>query len=304
MAGRGKFNGLSIAKEKRVIPFRLPGLYGIRSKCPVGVQQGRSFRQILLRKQTLDWRRHEIGIAQVALAIGEGEPLGVADQPPTLRVLRPETTQVEVLQNTQHLPYGDAARGGRSHAANMERSVGDADGVPFPDAIVCQIREREDARVARRLPYRLDDCFGNGALVEGFCAACGDRPQRLSIGLVLQDTTDLQRCAGLVKEVARGALIGLQLVAFCCDERGQAGGDLEALGSQFDGRVEQPGPLGCAKPRMNLVHQFDCARRAYGPSPDHGIHEFQRLSLIVQEELRCRLHRGRLSPVERGDLAG
>ena len=74
----------------------------------LGIDQGAALGEIGGIEQTRERHRHEIGVGEVARAIGEGEPFGLGDEMGGTRAER-RRTKVEGLDHSEHLAHGDAA---------------------------------------------------------------------------------------------------------------------------------------------------------------------------------------------------
>src|SRR5690606_28078636 len=108
-AGRGKFDRFTVAEQEGVVPFRLTSRGLVFRQRLVAIEKCGPGGEIILAEKPVDRGRHEIGIAEITLAVGKGEPLGVADETPALRVLRAKAADVEILENAEHLPDGNAS---------------------------------------------------------------------------------------------------------------------------------------------------------------------------------------------------
>ena len=94
-----------------------PGLTVVFGQRGRPAQQRRARLQVGGVEQALG-DRHEIAVGDVALAVGEGEAGGVADEPPAFRIVGAERGKVERLDHAEDLADGQRAGGGRTHAAD------------------------------------------------------------------------------------------------------------------------------------------------------------------------------------------
>ena len=91
--------------------------------------------------------RHEIGVADVVVAVGEGELLAPrrSGAAPAVHGIGRAAAEVEGLEQLQGLRHGDAARRGRAHAADAIVAVGDAQRLALLDAVAGEVGQRDVA---------------------------------------------------------------------------------------------------------------------------------------------------------------
>ena len=87
----------------------------------------------------------------------------------------PRSNGFDQLQGLRHR---DAARGGRSHAADAVAAIGEAQRLALLDPVAGEIGKRDVALMVGRGGHRLDDGLRDGALVERVGTALGDGAQR------------------------------------------------------------------------------------------------------------------------------
>ena len=139
-------------------------------------QQRRARLQVAGVEQALG-HRHEIAVGHVAVAVGEGEARGVADDAPAFRIVGAEGGNVERLDHAEDLADGQGAGGGRTHAADRKIAIGRADGRTLLHDIGGEIFGGEPARIGLVAADCRDDACRDGPGVEGIRPAVLHRLQ-------------------------------------------------------------------------------------------------------------------------------
>ena len=126
------------------------------------VDQSAALGEIVRIEQPADGDGNEVGVGEVERAVGESEPFGLGDE---MGGPGAEGGGAEIvrLDQSQHLAGGDAARGGRTHAADPMKPVGHADRLALYRAIAGEILGHEAARLARIVLHRVGDVAGDVA---------------------------------------------------------------------------------------------------------------------------------------------
>ena len=187
--GRRQLQRRHVAPELRLVPGRLAGLDVVLAERGRPADQ-RAARLQVRRIEQAFGNLYEIAVGDVALAVGEGEAGGIADDAPGLGIVGTERGDVERLDHAEDLSDRQRAGGGRAHAADLEAAIGRADGRPLLDLVAGEVGEAEPAWIGRMAADRGDDVGCDPAAVESVGAACGDRLQRIGIGLVDEQRAD------------------------------------------------------------------------------------------------------------------
>ena len=116
-------------------------------------------------EQAGDRNGDEIGIGQIAGAVGESEPLGLGDEWAALNVKR-RGAEVERRQQAERLADRDRAGRGRARAADAMIAIWHADRLALLGAVIGEILDRQRAGPARIVLHRLGDVGGDGAFVK------------------------------------------------------------------------------------------------------------------------------------------
>ena len=222
--------------------------------------QGGAPGQILGRQQPCHRHRHEVGVGEVALAVGVGEPLGVGDEMRAADRIRRQALRREPLQHAQHLQHGDTTGAWRRHAADFPLPVRCAQRFALQRAVVRQIARTQVARVGR-VAYLAGDVARDLALVESVRALRRDGSQRVGERRVLE-----QRAYGLGRVAVPVVHAPHRLVAprqaHPGEQTVQPRRQRKALGCEPDGGREQFRPGQLAVPGMRELQRAQHARRA------------------------------------------
>ena len=165
----------------------------------VGDQRGPA-RQVVRVDQAVDGNRDEVAVADVQVAVGEGQPAGLGDQVDGLIVER-VVAEVERLEDAQDLADGQPTGRRRAHAADLVAPVVDTDRFPLDDGVVGQI---VGGHVARDVPvalHRCGDVLGDLPAVETAVAGGGQGQHRLGVRPILHHRARRLRRAVRVGEV-------------------------------------------------------------------------------------------------------
>ncbi len=214
-----------------------------RAKRAFGIDQGAALGEIGGIEQSRQRDRDEIGIGEIASAVGKGKPFGLGDEMGGPRAER-RRAEVERLDEGERLGHGDAARGGWPHAADPVEAIGDADGLALLGAVGGQIRDGELANAARIVLHRGGDIAGDVAIVKRLGPLACDRREGLGERRIFQPVADRPRSPLGIEEI--GARFRREaLRAHLCEQRGKPGRDREAFAGKGDGGREQlfPGKL-------------------------------------------------------------
>ena len=192
--------------------------------------------------------------------------------------------EMERLDDAEHLRHGDAAGGGRAHAANLMRAIGNADRLALDGAIARQILSGELAGLARIALHGAGDVFGDVARVEGRGSVAGNRLEcvgQRGIGqLVAGREGPALRVEEIGARVRREALrVGLR------DQLGEAGRDGETFAGKRDGGLKQFRPRQLAVLVVGELQRGERAGHADRKTARHGRVARQRLAVRIEEEL-------------------
>ena len=212
-------DGVAEAVDDREVARRRPFGRGARREVPsrgrqrlagrdrrhglVGIDQRGARAQVAGVEQAGDGRRDELRIAEIEIAVGEREAVGLGEQVDRLHGLRANVGQLEVREHAEHLLRRHAARRRQLRAADAPRAIRRAE------------RRRDVGSVRARDPAA---SFGRGARCcraprrrsrpRARPCACGSAPpaasssQRRRVLGVLQPIADGVRLAARVVEVA------------------------------------------------------------------------------------------------------
>ncbi len=171
---------VSGARQRGVVPGRSAGgglWHGTRR-----VDQRGAAREIVPVKQPLG-HVDEIGIGHVEAAVGEGVLGGLEEEMAGFGGVA-QGGEVEAGELAEDLAHGEGSGRGRTHAADLEAAIVEADGRALDHLVGGEIGEGEQAGIGLGA-HRGDDVAGDGALVERCAAVFGDQAQgagQLGIG--------------------------------------------------------------------------------------------------------------------------
>ena len=241
--------------------------------------------------------RYEVGIADVAVAVGEGELLGLGNQVHRTRIegVRRSFAKVEGLHKLQDLAHRQPAGRRRAHAADAVAAVDEADRVALLDPVACEVLKRDVALAIRRLAHGLDDSLRDAPLVERAGAALGDAAQgRGELG-VPHEVADGPRIAAPIEEMAASPR-GEALRALPSQQHVKARRDREPLLGQPDRRGKQPRPGEASVLLMQGLQEPHRAGNADAGTAADGLGKRER-GAIHKEAVGPGGGRGRLAPV-------
>ena len=154
------------------------------------------------------------------------------------------------------------------------------------------------------LHHRRHDVFGDPALVEGIGAAAGDGPQRLGIGLVLEQRAGRQRHAGRIEEIGARRRLQVEPADIPGDRCSEPCRNAEAALGKRNCRCEQVCPRLVAGTPVQRFEQPWNAGNPDRAAADHRVVELERLAVVAEEQLRRRRGRRGLARIERGQRPG
>ena len=132
VAGAGGF-------QRRICSERPGRAGGCSRQCPdhafFGFHQQCAIAQVTRINQSGCRNRYEFGVADVVVAVGEGEATRLREQVHCLARIRPHLRHVEALEHAEDRQHRDAAGTGRRHAADAVGAVAAADRLPLQRAI-------------------------------------------------------------------------------------------------------------------------------------------------------------------------
>ncbi len=202
-------------------------------------------------EQARDRNGHEIGIGQIAGAVGESEPLGLGEGVGCAQG-EGRGAEVERCQQAERLADRDRARRGRSRAAHAMIAIKRADRLAFLGVIIGEILDCQLARPARIVLHRLGDVGGDGAFVKRLRAVAANDLQRVGERRILQLVTDRPGPALAIEEI--GARIGRESRGTDIRQHlGEAERNREAVAGKRNRRLEQLGP---GELTVLVVHQL------------------------------------------------
>ena len=176
---------------------------------PGRVDERRAEREVGGVEEAVHRNDREVGVGDVALAVGVGEAHGLGDQ--VRRRGRARRRHVMAREQAENLQHRDAAGARRAHAANPVTAVDEAGGRALPRRVGGEVVGIEEAGVARRAGDRGGDVARDGALVEDAGAAGGDRTQRVREDRVAQEGSGRLGAAVGVQEIRRRVGEGRQV---------------------------------------------------------------------------------------------
>ena len=193
------------ALQRRIASVGALARVGRRACCgfperAVGVDQRAALIEIGAVEQARHGRGDEIRIGEIAVAVGEGEALGLDDAMHRFDRHR-HLAEIEGLDQPEHLADGDGARGGRRRAANVKAAIEHADGLAQLGAIVGEILGSELARPSRIVLHGGGDVASDWASVEGGRSVASDDFERRGEGGARQPVALGPRLAGGIKEI-------------------------------------------------------------------------------------------------------
>ncbi len=282
-----------------------PGLEaaGLRTALrALGIDQLGAAGEIAPIDQTLDRNLLEIGVGEIAVAIGEGEFARFGNQMDGLERVGLQRTQIESFEDRQRLQDRHAARGRRAHAANPVGAIGAAHRLPLDRLVVLQVLLAQRARFAG-LARRPDHRAADTAVVEGLRAAIGDNAERFGqFGIGQPRARRFGIALGIEKiRPRRGEVLELGRIG---DQPMQARGNLESVERQTHRGLEQARPGQAA---VIVVREFEHAqhtRDADRVAAQRRLGESERLAFAVQEHVGLGAGRRGLAPVIGFDLLG
>ena len=199
----------------------------------------RSVGGVVLRRQLRDRHvRHEVGVAQIARAVGERASGGLDDEVGARRRAESHRLQVVALEDVQLLEQADAARADRRHRDDVVAAIGAGERRALLRLIGLQVRPRDEAAVCRHV---LLDEGGRLAFVESGRALVGDALQRPGQVGLLQDLARLVGRA-VLRELRHRRRVGRHRLQRPPQRPRQPLGHREAVARQRDGRLDQPLP--------------------------------------------------------------
>jgi len=97
-------------------------------------------------EQAGDGRRHELGIAEIEVPVGEGEPVRFGEQVNRLRGLRANVGQLEVREDAEHLLRRHTARRRQLRTTDAPRAIRRAKRRRHIGSIIGEVLRRHAAR--------------------------------------------------------------------------------------------------------------------------------------------------------------
>ncbi|EGF33287.1 hypothetical protein IMCC9480_799 [Oxalobacteraceae bacterium IMCC9480] len=220
-------------------------------------------------------QRDEVGVGDVLVAIGIGQVAGFGHQVHAqhagfaaidIERAGPVARHVEVLDDAEDLRDGDAARRRWRHAADFEVAIGRTDRRAFFGAVIGHVGQRRDTgrggAVIRAGDFRDDGAGDRTVTVKRVGTFAGNAAEGRGQCRIPDEGVDLAGAAISIEEIRRHLGVALDVGdgAGAADRCGHTRRNREAIGGQFDGRVEQVFP---GQSAMFVMGHFEYAQSAW-----------------------------------------
>ena len=273
---------------------------GGRRPGPVGVDQPGAGVEVGGLQQALGGHVDEVGVAEIAVAVGVHQPAGLAEQIPALGVA-PVGADVGALKDAEPFQHRWPA-GGRGRHADQIDAVGPADGGAGLRLVGRQVLQRHGAG-HRSLLQPGDDLLGDGAFQQRLGALGCDPAQGRGVGGVAHGVAGLDLHPVGPGEIGDGVGLG-GLRRARTGRLGHPPGRREAVVGQLLGRRKQRVPGQPAMLALRQIEHGDGARHAGRAAGDHGLALVHRLAVGAVEQLWRRRRRRGLAAVVGAHPAG
>ena len=261
--------------------------------------QGGPSRDVMRLDHSLHGHCDELGIRDVLVPVRIHQPARHREQEPGLRIVRTALCDIRAIEDREHLQERDAGGGRRRHADQVNE-IGAAQRFGDPRLIGVEVGRRQGTGARLGLRAR-DDRVAKRRLEQGARALAPDAAQRRGIGRIPERVARLDLAAIGARE--EGAHVGLaRLRRIAIHESRHALRHCESGLGRADRRLEELLPGQRAVPRVHGAEHRDRSRHAGRSSGKHGIPIRQRLTLLIDEHVRCRAGGRRFAPVESREL--
>ncbi len=302
-------SSLAAAPPPGAAPPGTPGAARTIERSPISAARAASVRRVEQRAghragrlaDALARQRDEVGVGDVAVAVGESQPrrLGEAVHTGCFEVAVRAHQSYSGRRRApvrEDLRDCEAARRRRRHPANPISTVVGAQGDALERPIEREVMFAEQPRVAPMRAHRRDDVARHFSGVQRQAALRGDARQGVGQRRVAQPVADRPGAALRVVEEGGGGGVFAQ-VPIAGQQRVQPRTDLETVARQTYRRCEQAAPR---QPSVSCVDQFEHPhqpRHAHRAAADHCIDESHRLTIAADEQRRRRGRRRGLAAV-------
>ena len=160
--------------------------------------------QVSLRNQGASRDVHELGIADVIIAVGKSNPRRIAYPAPTVDIFRTQRLHILILQYAQNLAQSNRTRTWRAHAADFVFTIRRTNRFALDNAVVFQIRHADFAGIIHSAGNGTDNILRLRPLIKRRAAFFRQQAHGAGKFRVFQHRSRCQRLA--VGQEIRGCL--------------------------------------------------------------------------------------------------
>ena len=190
-------HGVALGVDDRVVrrvgPLRDGNAVELLGRGCTAPRDGRSqLAGVFVARQSLDGHFHEVGIAQIVVAVGEGAAEALRHQVNRLHGVPAGPPNIVAFEDVQDLGERDTARRGRRHGDDRIAAIVEHDRIPPHRSVAAQIFVTDETPARSHLA---DDEIGGAAPVEGVFAFLRDQSQGLGEQRLAESASDARGCS-------------------------------------------------------------------------------------------------------------